>query len=755
MANDAAASDAPYISDRDLFAYDGFNCHNPSLRVAFEHARNQQYAAAKEAVLEHFKHRRNPLWKNGEQPGEPLTDEERRTVDSFAEQWRNANAEARAEIISKVRQTQGVPLLVRHYHASGDPATAAQLKEVTHWIHDYGLPPPFGCASRARVDLGNFYNPLHGCQWIVEPFGFLSQMQLLLRYDHLDAESMGKYVILVIAAARSRMLHAAGRNCVIMNSLALAQAGIFLPELSDSYWWRRTGMTRALGEFDAIFYPDGGQVEHTAGYNGFSIKLANYVLEFCDWVQDNMETVPAYGENWERSIYAGLPLPREYLWKFRRSLRFYGHTAMPNFAVPPLGDITSGNVGATTTHRVGEMLAAHERFPDDPDIVWISTGGEDGAPPDWTSAAYPCMGYFCMRSGWDANARYCHFEAGPFGEWHGHDDKLSPLIYGYGRLHLRESGYYGGWFGSEHNVLMLDGAPPHRRHGPDTMDLQLAFEPNPVNRWQTTPEFDYAHGVYDDGWAKPDQPGQPWPVPKKLAIWKRSVCFAKPDIFFACDFIAARDNQTHQAAAIFHLSGEDAELAGNCIRTINTGPSRTSGIPVDEPPSTMAMWIVGAGAEQLSLLRRDDDAPAALGVEALSDELSLKPFPVLAVGFTLDQPTALGYVFVPIPPAGDCAVTAASAFEVEATGGAAIGIELELRSGERWTYVQTEPDCQVAVKLDGNHYAADAILVKRQSNGQVESVCEVHGQPFEPVAFGAPRPEAEAWLDQYRCYPER
>jgi hypothetical protein len=747
-----------YITTEQFFAYEGLNWHNPDLRETFKLAEEGHYDEALEALVRHFKQRRNPLWTNTDRPPRESSEDEERLAASLPERWLDRGDSERRELVVA---RSDIAALVLRYHTRGNVEDGAVLKGVIHWIHDRCLPPSYGDARRAPVDLGTFWNPLHCCGWVKEHYGFLSQLQLLLRNDHLDGETLRKAIVLVIALVRSIMLHPTGRNCVFVNCLLLAQAGVFLPELTDSYWWRREAMIRSTSEFDAIFYPDGGQVEHSSGYNGFTVKVANHFLMFCDWVGTNLETVDTFGENWERSISAGLPLSPDTLWKLRRAIRFYGLTAMPNFVVPPLGDVTSGNVGATTMERIGELLGAQDRFPEDPHIAWVSTGGQEGHPPGWTSAAYPYMGYFCMRTGWERDDTYCLFDSGSMGEWHGHDDMLAFVLYSHGRMHGRESGYYGGWCGSEHNTVLIDGKPPSRRHGPETMHLQLLNEPYESNRWQTTPDFDYASGVYDGGWTNPKQPDEDWPRPVRHMRWKRAIFFAKPDIFFVSDFLWPIDGDEHEAAAIFHLSGEKVEREENCFRTINTRPSRTSGVPADEPPSTIAAWTVCPGSCKSSIILSGDDPAAPVGAETLDERVSLEPLPVLATHTRVNEPIALLHVFVPIPESRDCRIEEVKPLAVESESvDLATGASLRFADGRHFRFVQLAPDSlesHDAFLIESSPAAHPAKCRAKQipkpANGGRGLVAK--GRTLNGIRRSASEGEIEAWLDGYRCYPEQ
>jgi hypothetical protein len=71
-----------------------------------------------------------------------------------------------------------------------------------------------------------------------------------------------------------------------------------------------------------------------------------------------------------------------------------------------------------------------------------------------------------MRSGWERDAIFLGFEAGPFGYGHQHEDKLGVVIFAYGKDLLVEGGSYAydasKWrryvlSSAAHNVILVDG----------------------------------------------------------------------------------------------------------------------------------------------------------------------------------------------------------------------------------------------------------------------------------------------------------
>jgi len=147
--------------------------------------------------------------------------------------------------------------------------------------------------------------------------------------------------------------------------------------------------------------------------------------------------------------------------------------------------------------------------------------------PDHPSQAFPWSGLYAMRSGWDADATYLFFTAGPHGTMHNHQDHLSFEVSGYGRPLIVEPGItpYGRteqreWLLSSpaHNTATIDGFGQHRVHVEPTRPC--------ANPWVIADRFELVEGVLDEGFG-PDR--------SLDVVHVRSICFIKPDAFLVVD----------------------------------------------------------------------------------------------------------------------------------------------------------------------------------------------------------------------------
>ncbi|MBI2298511.1 MAG: heparinase II/III-family protein [Armatimonadetes bacterium] len=215
--------------------------------------------------------------------------------------------------------------------------------------------------------------------------------------------------------------------------------------------------------------------------------------------------------------------------------------------------------------------------PDDPMLRWAS--GRGGTPPAITSLLFPYAGWMVMRSGWRGpDERYALLEAGPYGFGHQHEDKLNLIVYGYGREHVSDAGYYdydaSAWrryvlSTRGHNTLRIDGQDQHRAGLTATY---VTSTPVADLAWDTSPDLDYACGVYADGY------GPGWAI---RVTHRREVVFVKPDYFVVVDTVEGEG--AHTIESLFHLNHDEADVEGSVARSVDPGVSNVlvAAAPVD------------------------------------------------------------------------------------------------------------------------------------------------------------------------------
>ncbi len=278
-------------------------------------------------------------------------------------------------------------------------------------------------------------------------------------------------------------------------------------------------------------------------------------------------------------------VPADFLAKMEKMFNYLFCASMPNGNIPGLND-------ANNTDIRKELTTGFKLFPQRRDFQFVATGGKSGHAPPETSHAFPYVGHYVMRSGWDKDATYLLFDAGPFGFGHQHEDKLHFVLWSHGRQLVLDPGNFAydnsRWrryvlSTAGHNTVIVDGQNQHRLGRKATYFWPRPWTapapPSNDTRWFSTPEIDCAVGTYADGYG----PG------KAIAVaHQRRIVFVKPEkIFVVMDTLTPRDNREHRYEVLFHLDAAEA-TADAATKTV-----RTDGLAILPPADDgLAVTIV-------------------------------------------------------------------------------------------------------------------------------------------------------------------
>jgi len=358
--------------------------------------------------------------------------------------------------------------------------------------------------------------------------------------------------------ARHLMKHPTAGNWLTAESTGLYYIGVLFPEFKEAAQWRETGLQRLYEQMDTQVYPDGLEYELALGYGMWVLRNYSDVLDFAILNQRRDE------------------VPQDWLDRIERMYDYVLYASMPNGIVPGLND--SGNV-----KRRPYMERAAGYFPERADFRWAATGGTEGEMPRETSRAFDYSGHYVMRTGWSPDDLYLLMDAGPFGSGHQHEDKLTLILYAFGRMHLVDAGNYmydkSRWrryvlSTRGHNTVRVDGLDQHRRSRElrDTWVLDYPFEPL-GNPWVAGDDFDFVQGTYDAGYGDDNA---------LRVTHTRSVLFVKPHYWIVVDRFVPEDTATHEYEALFHLDADDAEVGddGRVISVTQEGESRLAILPL-------------------------------------------------------------------------------------------------------------------------------------------------------------------------------
>jgi len=319
--------------------------------------------------------------------------------------------------------------------------------------------------------------------------------------------------------------HPTTGNWLTMEMNGLYTVGAVFPEFKDAAEWRGFAISSLHEELNRQFLPDGAQVELTPGYHQVALQ--------------NVLALPQKA----RIMDLQDEIPPDYVTLTERAFEYNLYLMTPDRDLPRFNDSWHVNVRSSCANAV-------ELFPKRDDFRWIATDGKEGKQPAGTSHAFPYAGYYVMRSGWETDANYLCFDAGPLGYGHVHQDKLNLVIWSYGRQTLFDSG--GGSYerskyrsyGTDtfsHNTVLVDGKP--QRRGSKNRWDNVSTVPLKV-RFDTTSAWDYCIGKYEEGYG--DAGYRP-------ASHIRQVLFIKPDMFLTVDTLTPADDREHDYQARWHL----------------------------------------------------------------------------------------------------------------------------------------------------------------------------------------------------------
>ncbi|MBI4966066.1 MAG: alginate lyase family protein [Desulfomonile tiedjei] len=229
-------------------------------------------------------------------------------------------------------------------------------------------------------------------------------------------------------------------NWIIVESAALALAGLCFPEFKEASQWLKIGLERLRDEFRRQFFSDGVHFEISPLYHAICVHALLEVKQAAE----------AKGVELPEEFYSPLEKCFEYLVGLRR----------PDFTWPSIND--SGGVTSDYTALLGLAGQVFHR----PDFVWVGSRGACGAAAEKASRFFPHAGIAAMRSDHSEDANLLMFRAGPPGASHVHNDSLSLDVTALGVPRLADPGitsyapgpmtdyYRSAW---AHNMFLIDG----------------------------------------------------------------------------------------------------------------------------------------------------------------------------------------------------------------------------------------------------------------------------------------------------------
>lgn len=234
-------------------------------------------------------------------------------------------------------------------------------------------------------------------------------------------------------------------NWIIVESAALALAGICFPGFRDAEQWRETGIERLRVEIGRQFFEDGVHFEISPLYHAICFHALLDVKQ--------------------AAAAKGLKLPDEFGPLLERCADYLLGLCRPDFTWPSLNDSGSADTDHTALmKKAGQLLSR-------PDCLWIGSRGAEGTIPQRTFHVFPHAGVASMRSHYGQDANFLVFRAGPAGAAHVHEDTLSLDVTALGIPRLVDPGitmyapdtltdHYRS--AAAHTMVLVDGVGPGR-----------------------------------------------------------------------------------------------------------------------------------------------------------------------------------------------------------------------------------------------------------------------------------------------------
>ncbi len=415
--------------------------------------------------------------------------------------------------------------LARAYQATGDERFAKEFDtQFSDWVTD--CPVPADGADQKPYSKWRTIEAGIRMSWT-----WPAVFTIFRKSPSLKDETLISMIKSMVEHGRYLRRYPTTGNWLTMEMNGLYHVGVLLGFVREASDWRRFALLRLLSELDTQIYPDGAQIELTPGYH--NVALRSFL--------GPVDIAGAYGYR----------LSDEYLARLERMFAYNMWVMRPDRDAPRWND--SWHVDVVGTLRKGLAL-----FPDRKDFEWIVSDGRKGRPPDHTSHFFPYAGQVVMRSGWERDALFLGFEAGPFGYGHQHEDRLGIVLFAYGKELLVEGGSYAydasKWrryvlSSYAHNIVLIDGQGQVRRglsrqHYVSKEPLDVAF--------YSDEDYDYACGIYEGGFGEREN---------RPARHVREVAFLKKArLFVVRDALESLDGRPHSYQALFHLDSEKVNV---------------------------------------------------------------------------------------------------------------------------------------------------------------------------------------------------
>lgn len=555
----------PIANDRELF--EAFALERPELAAVKAAVDVKNFAAAKNALLTHFRQRRSPIWFVNwwSKPAQQTQAPPRALLEAadaiLSHQFKTASVAVRFPgpidwqyLPSKL--PNGMPdyqvplvLYINRFSWWRDAmgpaywATSGEqyAREWAEQVHDWTTRNPAASVFNEQATP----SPWRRLTVAFSTSMWIYGLNYFLQSPSVTPDTLAAFFKGVVQKARFTIRNPDEVNRRLVQLEAVHAVATYFPELRDAARWRRWALDETEKFIATEMYPDGAIKELAPGYQ--SVVIASL---------RNMTTLAAMN---------GMPLHYSIRDGLARATDYLAGIMLPNGTVPTFGDTWA------PAYVAPELVQTLPVYPKErgerrcEQLRYMISLGREGEIPPQASTAAPWAGIYVMRglgrtnvtasaysekipagAGWHRTDLALAFRAGPFGTEHQHEDKLSFVLYGLGSHLLDEMGVYSNtpslwrnYFTSTvtHNTLLVDGLGQNRRACPQTWTAKQPLEGN----WISNDAFDFVSGVYDDGWG---------PQNLRHVTQRREIFYAKPDYWVLHDVITGSGDHTYEV--LFH-----------------------------------------------------------------------------------------------------------------------------------------------------------------------------------------------------------
>jgi hypothetical protein len=462
-------------------------------------------------------------------------------------------------------------------------------------------------------------------------------------------------------------------NWFIVESETIAALGVILPEFKRARVWRDDGYRRLAEGMSDQVWPDGAQYEISAGYHAMSGRGFELPYELAK--HNNLPVAPLIGERLEKMY------------------EYTAWTVRPDFSHPSINDS-----GGVSDGQAEWALKGADIFNRD-DLRWVGSRGKQGDTPATASRMFEDAGIYVMRSGWDPDARYLVYDAGPYSAAHQHEDKLSfefcygsdPLIVDPGIASYMPEPWTEYYRRTEaHNTIMIDGRGQASRSNQTWDDWTRSVRDS--NTAVVGKGIDYGIGRHEAGYEGVEE----------TVHHERAILFIKPDYYLIFDRVSGEG--THDIDALFHFMPIRVHIDRSRVRTDREGQKNVEVVPLDAGSRLRPKLITGQTNPVQGWISNRENMPAPCAVYRKTG---------------VELPATFGWVIAPFGSGRSAGLTVR---KVPAEGGHAF--QLRWATGERDTvYWSWNPGSG-----SFGSYETDATgAIVRQVGRKVTYACAIEG----------------------------